>query len=59
MVRAKKIVGTKNRGVKESDIVFSPCSKPQERFLDNGPGAAGLTIYGGEFCASIQHLLNR
>ena len=58
MVRAKKIVGTKTRGVKESDIVFSPCSKPQERFLSLD-GAASLTIYGGEFCASIQHLLNR
>ena len=59
MVRAKKIVGTKNRGVKESEVIFAPCSKPQERFLDNGPDAAWLTVYGGELCASIQHLLNR
>ena len=46
MARAKKIVGTKNRGVKESEVIFAPCSKPQEAFL-NQENAAFFTLYGG------------
>ena len=46
MARAKKIVGTKNRGVKESEVIFAPCSKPQESFLDQ-ENAAFFTLYGG------------
>jgi len=49
MARAKKIVGTKNRGVKESEVIFAPCSLPQAAFLTS---EASFSLYGGK-AASI------
>ena len=49
MVRAKKIIGTKTRGVKESEVIFAPCSLPQAAFLTS---EASFSLYGGK-AASI------